>query len=138
MTMLRFPSVREHASVWIAASMLLTVAAAARAEPVTQGTIVSVTQALCDDMKKHNVIRAGAIVGCERLKLIKVPYVGFDGATRTDGEIMVMDAAAENVLRIFARLRDMGFPIAKARLINHRSEERRVGKEGRSRWSPYH
>jgi hypothetical protein len=119
MTMLRFPSVREHASVWIAASMLLTVAAAARAEPVTQGTIVSVTQALCDDMKKHNVIRAGAIVGCERLKLIKVPYVGFDGATRTDGEIMVMDAAAENVLRIFARLRDMGFPIAKARLINH-------------------
>ena len=21
---------------------------------------------------------------------------------------------------------------------NHRSEERRVGKEGRSRWSPYH
>src|ERR1043166_6735754 len=119
MTMLRFPSVREHASVWIAASMLLTVAAAARAETVTQGTIVSVTQALCDDMKKHNVIRAGAIVGCERLKLIKVPYVGFDGATRTDGEIMVMDAAAENVLRIFARLRDMGFPIAKARLINH-------------------
>src|ERR1043166_6429911 len=119
MTMLRFPSVREHASVWIAASMLLTGAAAARAEPVTQGTIVSVTQALCDDMKKHNVIRAGAIVGCERLKLIKVPYVGFDGATRTDGEIMVMDAAAENVLRIFARLRDMGFPFAKARLINH-------------------
>ena len=23
-------------------------------------------------------------------------------------------------------------------LINHRSEERRVGKECRSRWSPYH
>src|SRR5256886_6096210 len=25
-----------------------------------------------------------------------------------------------------------------ARLAKHRSEERRVGKEGRSRWSPYH
>src|SRR2546430_7153407 len=24
------------------------------------------------------------------------------------------------------------------RLVTHRSEERRVGKEGRSRWSPYH
>ena len=24
------------------------------------------------------------------------------------------------------------------RLMHYRSEERRVGKEGRSRWSPYH
>ena len=26
----------------------------------------------------------------------------------------------------------------KAGVLNHRSEERRVGKECRSRWSPYH
>src|SRR5215470_19718540 len=32
---------------------------------------------------------------------------------------MVMDAAAESVLRIFTKLRKMRFPIAKARLINH-------------------
>src|SRR5262245_55737175 len=70
-------------------------------------------------MKKHNVVKAGAVVGCARLKLIKFPYLGFDGATHTDGEIMVMDAAAENVLHIFARLREISFPIAKARLINH-------------------
>src|SRR3712207_5078637 len=28
--------------------------------------------------------------------------------------------------------------LSPARAINHRSEERRVGKECRSRWSPYH
>src|SRR5262249_22714593 len=51
--------------------------------------------------------------------LIKFSYWGFDGAIHDDGEIMVMDAAAENVLRIFNKLRDIHFPIAKARLINH-------------------
>jgi hypothetical protein len=90
-----------------------------RAEDAWKGTILPVTQALCDDMKQHNVIRAGAPVGCERLSLIKFSYLGFDGSIHADGEIMVMDAAAKNVLGIFTRLRDMRFPIAKARLINH-------------------
>src|SRR5256885_1386515 len=30
------------------------------------------------------------------------------------------------------------WPISRARHTNRRSEERRVGKECRSRWSPYH
>src|SRR2546425_9921994 len=38
-------------------------------------------------------------------------------------------------LRIRARRRD---PVGGAVLIDSRSEERRVGKECRSRWSPYH
>jgi hypothetical protein len=59
-------------------------------------------------MKNHNVIRAGARVGCERLSLIRFSYLGFDGAIHDDGEIMVMDAAAENVLRIFNKLRERG------------------------------
>jgi hypothetical protein len=91
----------------------------ARAEDAQIGTIVPVNRPLCDDMKKHNVIRAGAPVGCERLSLIKFSYLGFDGAIHDDGEIMVMDAAAESVLWIFTKLREMRFPIAKARLINH-------------------
>lgn len=90
-----------------------------RAEDAREGSILPVTQALCDEMKKHNVIRTGAAIGCDRLKLIRFPYLGFDGGVHADGEIMVMDAAAENVLRIFTRLHDMRFPIAKARLINH-------------------
>jgi hypothetical protein len=45
--------------------------------------------------------------------------LGFDGQVHGDGEIMVMDAAADSVARIFARLREIGFPVAKARLIDH-------------------
>ena len=119
MTLLSLPSARACASVCIGASVLLTIVVAVRAEEAMEGTIISVTQALCGDMAKHNVIRAGAIVGCERLKLIKFSYFGFDDRIHGDGEIMVMDAAAENVLRIFTKLRKMRFPIAKARLINH-------------------
>jgi hypothetical protein len=91
----------------------------AQAQDMRVGTIVPVSRALCDDMKKHNVIRAGAVVGCDRLSLIKFSYLGFDGAVHDGGEIMVMDAAAESVLRIFNKLREIRFPIAKARLINH-------------------
>src|SRR2546422_11572824 len=35
-------------------------------------------------------------------------------------------------------LRDRGEGLGAVRRIEHRSEERRVGKECRSRWSPYH
>jgi hypothetical protein len=91
----------------------------AQAEDMRVGTIVPVSRTLCEDMKKHNVIRDGARVGCDRLNLIRFSYLGFDGSVHDDGEIMVMDAAAENVLRIFNKLRDIRFPIAKARLINH-------------------
>lgn len=91
----------------------------ARAEDTHRDTIVPVIQTLCDDMKKHNVIRAGLPVGCERLSLVKFSYLGFDGKIHGGGEIMVMDAAAESILRIFTKLRDMSFPIAKASLINH-------------------
>jgi hypothetical protein len=92
---------------------------AARAGDAPEGKITPVDQALCDDMRMHNVIKAGAVVGCERLRSVKFSYLGFEGSIHADGEIMVMDTAAENVLRIFTGLREIGFPIAKARLINH-------------------
>ncbi len=96
-------------------SALLSGMPSASAQHASAGSIAPVSQALCDDMKKHNVIRAGARVGCERLSLVRFSYLGFDGAIHDDGEIMAMDAAAENVLRIFNKLRDIRFPIAKAR-----------------------
>jgi hypothetical protein len=108
----------DCAAICIAGLILVVTTLMTRAEDAREGTILPVTQALCDDMKKHNVIRTGAPVGCGRLRLIKFSYLGFDGGIHA-GEIMVMDAAAEGVLRIFTRLRDMRFPIAKVRLINH-------------------
>jgi hypothetical protein len=116
---LRLASVCRYAAIGVVAALLLVFGLTARAGDVHEGVIVPVSHALCDDMRKHDVIRAGAPVGCERLKLIKFSYLGFDGSIHADGEIMVMDAAAENVLRVFTKLRDMRFPIAKAKLINH-------------------
>lgn len=110
---------RGYAAICIAISIFLVTTSMTRGEDARDGAVLAVTQALCADMKKHNVIRAGAPVGCERLRLVKFSYLGFDGTVHADGEIMVMDAAAENVLRIFTRLRNMHYPIAKAKLINH-------------------
>jgi hypothetical protein len=107
------------ATIWAASAMLLALGPMAGSGNAGEAVIVPVNRALCDDMKAHNVIRAGAVVGCERLSLIRFSYLGYDGAIHDDGEIMVMDAAAENVLRIFTKLREIRFPIAKARLINN-------------------
>jgi hypothetical protein len=80
--------------------------------------IAPISTAFCEDMRKHHVLNAGARVGCDRLRLVKFRYFGFDGKIHDDGEIVVMDAAAPHVLRIFDVLREMRFPIFKARPIN--------------------
>ncbi len=85
----------------------------------SQDSIVPVTNSLCDDMKLHHVMAPGAPVGCDRLRVIKFSYVDFDHQLQTDGEIMVMDAVATHVLQIFSSLREIQFPIKKARLLNH-------------------
>ena len=41
-------------------------------------------------------------------------------------------------LLVFEELRQKSCGEGRAHIRNHRSEERRVGKECRSRWSPYH
>jgi hypothetical protein len=84
-----------------------------------RGTIKAISPAMCEDMKLHHILGHDPPVGCERLKLVKFAYVGFDLTSHEDGEIVVMDAAAPHVLRIFNTLHDIRFPLAKARLINH-------------------
>ena len=59
-----------------------------------------------------------------------------------------LNAAAEEVLRkhghffdrasVAQHFRNDGFQILRTKWEKNRSEERRVGKECRSRWSPYH
>ncbi|HTS39718.1 MAG TPA: M15 family metallopeptidase [Xanthobacteraceae bacterium] len=92
---------------------------AARAGDAPGGKVAPISPALCDDMKSHNVMKPESPVSCARLKLVTFPYVGFDGQVHGNGEIVVMDAVAEHVLQIFSKLRDIRFPIAKARLMNH-------------------
>src|SRR5262249_49592725 len=98
-------------------AFVLTTAATPRAR--NAGSIIPISQSLCEEMKVHKVLNPRAPVGCERLKLIKFSYVDFGGQLLDDGEIVVMDAAAKHVLNIFNTLRKIRFPIAKARLMNH-------------------
>lgn len=69
----------------------------------------------CDAMKAHHVLNEGAPVGCDRLAVVRFSYVDFIGARHDDGEIVVLDAVAPYVERIFATLHAQNFAIAKAR-----------------------
>jgi hypothetical protein len=80
--------------------------------------VVAISDALCSDMKLRHVLNPGAPVGCERLRLVSFHYFGFDGRLHDDGEMVVMDAAADHVLQIFVTLRGRHFPIASAKLMN--------------------
>jgi hypothetical protein len=77
-----------------------------------------ISDALCRDMRSTKVLHSSAPVGCERLRLVRFSYLGFDGATHDDGELVVLDAVADHVLAIFVALRSRAFPIASARLMN--------------------
>jgi hypothetical protein len=111
-----------HMLVWMSALALyyaiIPVAIARDPKGRFDDRVLAISPSLCDDMIVHHVIGTGSPVSCERLRLVKFGYGDFDGLYHDDGEIVVMDAAAEHVLQIFATLRKMHFPIAKARLMN--------------------
>src|SRR5436305_7263089 len=94
---------------WLRAfALVLGFAAAqscARADSVSP-----VSPALCADMKTRHVISANAPVGCERLALVRFTYIGFDGREHDEGELVVLDAVADQVREIFADLRARRFP----------------------------
>ncbi len=50
-----------------------------------------------------------------RLKVVTFSYIDFEGHKRDDGEIVVMDAVAPRIQKIFEALLSRKFPIAKAR-----------------------
>ena len=77
-----------------------------------------VSEGLCNDMRSHHVLKSNSQISCDRLRLVRFAYVGFDGKPHDDGEVVVLDAVAVHVARIFAALRDRGFPIAKASQMN--------------------
>jgi hypothetical protein len=62
---------RRCAAICAVGALPLGLGPAARAGHAFERAIVPVDQASCDDMKQHNVIRAGMPVGSERLTLVK-------------------------------------------------------------------
>ncbi len=81
----------------------------------------NVDQAACARMKTRGVLGNDAPVGCSKLAIIRFSYVDFDGQRHTDGEVMVMAAAAAQVQAILDALYSRGFPIARAKLMDHYS-----------------
>jgi len=75
--------------------------------------------AACRRLQESGVIGPGAPVGCDRLAVVRFPYVDFNGKQHDDGELMVLAAVAPEVGRLFRRLYQRGFPLAHARLIEH-------------------
>src|SRR5690606_40664792 len=56
------------------------------------------------------------------------------------GDILVSPANEGEVLRVLAAAYELGIPVTPrgTGTGNYRSEERRVGKEGRTRWPAWH
>ena len=88
------------------------------------------------------VRNAAALERAEKIRVLAIDKTG----TLTRGEpdltdLLPLAASADEVLALAAGLEQGSeHPLAKAILVRAqaRSEERRVGKECRSRWSPYH
>jgi hypothetical protein len=83
-----------------------------------QGKVNAIDDAQCASMKAHQVMSDRAPLGCARLSLVTFRYIDFAGVSHDDGEIVVMDAVALRVQRIFETLYERRFPVSKARLLN--------------------
>jgi hypothetical protein len=99
--------------------LLLSLGSTPLLAQTARDSISPISDALCRDMRSTKVLNPGAPVGCDRLRLVRFSYVGFDAATHDDGELVVLDAVAEHVLAIFVALRSRAFPITSAKLMNH-------------------
>jgi hypothetical protein len=94
-------------------ALLQSVPVATRAAEATP-----ISKVFCEDMKHHKTLTNHAPVDCDRLASVKFSYFGFDGRVHEDGEIIVLDAVAARVARIFDRLLELRFPLKKAQPVN--------------------
>src|ERR1035441_10333493 len=62
----------------------------------------------------------------------------FNEADRGEGQLHHISFYTDNAGQMYAYLKSKGVSVMSDRGSVSRSEERRVGKECRSRWSPYH
>ena len=81
--------------------------------------LAALDAASCNRLTKAGILNASAPVGCDRLAVVRFPYIDFEGAHHDDGELMVLAAVAPEVGQLFRRLHQRGFPLARARLIEH-------------------
>src|SRR2546430_484988 len=86
--------------------------------------------AILNDLRVPHVLLKGV---ARRLVADRYPYA--DARATSDVDVLVPEQLA---LSSWEQLLKAGFTATAGRTASYRSEERRVGKECRSRWSPYH
>lgn len=70
------------------------------------------------ELIEKNVWKPECPVPFERLRVVTVSYIDFEGNEHADGEILVLDLVADSMLAIFKELHFLRFPIAKIELIS--------------------
>ncbi len=70
------------------------------------------------DTLKKNIWSSECPVALDRLNLVRVSYVDFDGNKHHDGQLVVLDVVADSVIAIFRELFENQFPINSIHLIN--------------------
>jgi hypothetical protein len=111
-----FPLLFAFGFIFLA--LLQCVPVAANAAEASPAEVSPISNAFCQDMKNHKTLTGHGPVGCERLASVKFSYLGFDGRVHGDGEMIVLDAVAARVARIFDRLLQLRFPLAKVLPVN--------------------
>jgi hypothetical protein len=71
-----------------------------------------------DEMVSKGIWQETCPVPLDRLLLLTITYIDFEVITHNNGQMIVLDAVADNVLKIFKELYELKFPIAKIKLIN--------------------
>lgn len=84
-------------------------------------TIATLRKGLADEMKSTGTWKDDCPVPLERLSLISIRYVDFEGNEHDDGELVALDAAAEYIASAFATLYAKRFPINKIKSVHHYS-----------------
>lgn len=76
------------------------------------------SDSLKKDLVKYNVWSKGCPVPMDRLRLLTIMYIDFNGKEHADGQIMVLDAVADKTLALFKELYEVQFPIERMELIS--------------------
>jgi len=107
---------RPYRYAYLVISFLLLIQVSlVHAQDFSQGPI---SEKLFEAMKDGNTFHEDSPVPKERLRLLKVQYVDFSDNTQT-GQLVVLDACADQVLEIFKALYKRRFPIGNMNLMHH-------------------
>lgn len=82
-------------------------------------TIRELPAELIAALKDKRIWQPDCPVAIDRLALVTVKYIDFEGNQHDDGELIVFDAIAPRVHQVFEELLELKFPIEKIKSLHH-------------------